>query len=280
MPKNDKPIIAILHLSDIHICERANPITTRVNAVAAALRAEAMKLDACFIVLSGDIAFSGLEHEYSIANRLLLDLHQKITSDHSTAQVEFIVVPGNHDCDFQHSSDLRELAIENISNLDELDVDGDIVHSCLSVQDEFFKFSKAFTGHLPSATERLYRESEYEVGTHKIRFHLYNTAWVSRLHESPGTLYYPVSVASEADSPSRPVDVAVSVLHHPLNWLEPGNARSLRSLLERTSDVILTGHEHVPGRFSRSSDTGTRVDHVEGADLAPHFRTTFRANVG
>ena len=226
-----------------------------------------MKLDACFIVLSGDIAFSGLEHEYSIANRLLLDLHQKITSDHSTAQVEFIVVPGNHDCDFQHSSDLRELAIENISNLDELDVDGDIVHSCLSVQDEFFKFSKAFTGHLPSAAERLYRESEYEVGTHKIRFHLYNTAWVSRLHESPGTLYYPVSVASEADSPSRPVDVAVSVLHHPLNWLEPGNARNLRSLLERTSDVILTGHEHVPGRFSRSSDTGTRVDHVEGAVL-------------
>ena len=260
-------MIAILHLSDIHICERDNPIATRVNAVAAVLRAEATKLDACFIVLSGDVAFSGLAPEYSIAHRLLLDLHQKITSDHSTAQVEFVVVPGNHDCDFQRSSDLRELAIGSVSKGNVFDVDGDIVRSCLSVQDKFFEFSKALTGHLPSAAQRLYSESEYRVGTHKIRFHLYNTAWVSRLHESPGTLYYPVSVASKADSPSRPVDVAVSVLHHPLNWLEPGNARSLRSLLECTSDVILTGHEHVPGRIGRSSDTGARVDHVEGAVL-------------
>ena len=128
-------MIAILHLSDIHIGEQDNPIASRVNAVAAALRAEALTLDACFIVLSGDVAFSGLAVEYSIARQLLSRLHQKITSDHPTAHVEYVVVPGNHDCDFQQSSDLRELVIENIEKRDAIDVDGGIVRSCLSLQD-------------------------------------------------------------------------------------------------------------------------------------------------
>ena len=263
-------MIVILHLSDIHIDELNNPVATRVDALAAALRAEATPMDACFIVVSGDIAFSGLPPEYSIAHRFLSSLRQKISSDHSTARVEFIVVPGNHDCNFQRSSDLRDLVIENLPKSDALDVDGDIVRSCLSVQEEFFEFFKNLTGHSSFATKRIYGEREYEVGTHRIRFHLYNTAWVSRLHESPGTLFYPSTVASAADSPSRPVDVAVSVLHHSLNWLEPATARSLRGHLERTSDVILTGHEHVSSRVSRSSDTGARVTHIEGAALQGH----------
>lgn len=260
-------MIVILHLSDIHINKQENPILTRVDTIAAALRAEATQVETCFIVVSGDIAFSGRTGEYSIARRFLSSLLRKIESDHSMAQVELILVPGNHDCNFQNSSGLRDLVIGNFPNLEDFDVNSDIVINCLSVQDKFFEFFKALTGCSLSSTERLYGEREYQVGDYQIRFYLYNTAWVSQLNEEPGKLFYPVSLAASADSLTRPVDMAVSVLHHSLNWLEPTNARNLRSHLERTSDIILTGHEHVSSRVSRSSDSGSEVTHVEGAAL-------------
>ena len=260
-------MIVILHLSDVHISEHNNPITSRVEAVASSLRGQTTQVDACFIVVSGDIAFSGLSSEYSIAHCFLSSLRERIASDHSTAQVEFVVVPGNHDCNFQRLSDLRDLAIHHLPSSDALDVNGDIVRTCLSVQDEFFKFFESLTNQRQSITQRIFSECEYQIRGHTIRFCLYNTAWVSQLHESPGTLFFPITVAAESDSPSRPVDVAVSVLHHSLNWLEPANARSLRAHLERTSDFVLTGHEHVPGRVSRSSDTGGQITHIESAAL-------------
>ena len=74
-------MIVILHLSDIHIDDLNNPVATRVDALAAALRAEATPMDACFIVVSGDIAFSGLPPEYSIAHRFLSSLRQKRLSN-------------------------------------------------------------------------------------------------------------------------------------------------------------------------------------------------------
>ena len=93
------------------------------------------------------------------------------------------------------------------------------------------------------------------------------TAWLSRKHEKPGTLLFPVSLASDLHSGSEPADVAVALLHHPFNWFEPTNARTFSAYLERTCDIVLTGHEHVPSRSQRKNDAGAEVAYVEGAVL-------------
>ena len=114
---------------------------------------------------------------------------------------------------------------------------------------------------------KLYEERRYAIDGHAIEFHLYNTAWLSRRHETPGILFFPVSLASDLHSSPEPAAVTVALLHHPLNWFEPTNARTFRGYLERTCDVVLTGHEHVASRSKRATDTGAEVTYVEGAVL-------------
>ena len=260
-------MIALLHLSDIHIRATDNPVTSRIDALAAAIRAEAPPLEACFILISGDIAFSGLAVEYSIAYAFLSSLKTRLISDHPTASIEYLLVPGNHDCNFAPPTDLRNLAIANLPTGDALDLSGDIVGNCLSVQDQFFHFCQQLTGASYSRSERLYQTRRYEINRHKIDFHLYNSAWLSRLPEEPGTLFFPLLAAQPSESSPSPADVTVAMLHHPLNWFVPVNARHLRTHLDRTCDVLLTGHEHVATRLKRTNDVGAEVFQLEGAVL-------------
>ena len=202
-------MIALLHLSDIHIRDDDNTVTRRTSALAATVRSETAPLKACFIALTGDIAFSGRDSEYAIAQEFLTLLKDKIAADHTEATVEYLVVPGNHDCNFERSTDLRDLALDNIPKSEALDLSGAIVNNCLSVQKEYLDFAQRLTGSVGSDTGRLYEERVYEIDAHRIAFHLYNTAWLSRLRETPGTLAFPVVVASAAHSTSNTADVAV-----------------------------------------------------------------------
>ena len=238
--------IAILHLSDIHFQQSRNPIADRAGAIVAAVRAECSQLRACAIALTGDIAFSGVQEEYGLARTFLSSIRAALLADHPDAPVICIAVPGNHDCDFSGPADLRELTIANIgSKLEGLAPDGEIAALCLGVQRQFFAFLKELSGVDVPVSERIYYERELALDGHRIRFQCHNSAWMSQLHEEPGRLLFPVSLASSKDSPSRDVTVAVSMIHHPFNWYAPTNSRSFHEFIERTSDLVLTGHEHI-----------------------------------
>jgi hypothetical protein len=88
---------------------------------------------------------------------------------------------------------------------------------------------------------------------------------MSRVSEKQGTLYYPVQLVPE--TMSYVDDLVISVLHHPYNWFEATNARTLRSMLERSSDLILTGHEHDGAFYRKVSPSGEVVHYTEGAVL-------------
>ena len=62
--------IAILHLSDIHFRREreSNSIFERTEQIAAAFRGlSEPRIDACFVAVTGDIAYSGNSQEYSVA---------------------------------------------------------------------------------------------------------------------------------------------------------------------------------------------------------------------
>ena len=172
-------MIALLHLSDLHLRSQTNTIMTRVDALADAVRSETIPLDACFVAVTGDIAYSGLSSEYVIATDFLLTLKNRLQSDHPAAQIDLLIVPGNHDCDFERPTEMRDLAIANLPKGNALDLSGEIVSSCLSVQEHFFTFLKQATGRLPSESNRLYEDRRYELAGHILQFHLYNTAFYS-----------------------------------------------------------------------------------------------------
>ncbi len=264
----DPQAIAILHLSDMHFTHESNPVTARASAAVAALRAEAPQLRACVLAISGDVAHSGQREEYEHALAFFESLKAHLEATYPSALFYFVAIPGNHDCDFSGSSELRELTIDNLgSRLESLDPTGEIARLCLAVQANFYAFlTRLYKIDVP-LSEWLYSERELKVDDYTIRFQCHNSAWVSRLPERQGQLLYPISVASVKDSPARDVAAAISILHHPFNWYSSVNSRSFREFIERTSDLVLTGHEHVAGSYNRESHTDARLDYLEGAVL-------------
>src|SRR5206468_10138158 len=96
---------AILHISDIHFqAARTNPVMGRPEAIVAALRSADPLLDGCIVAVTGDIAFSGKDEEYALANQFFKELRTSLERVPGFKFVRSFLVPGNHDCDFGRSA--------------------------------------------------------------------------------------------------------------------------------------------------------------------------------
>ncbi|MBA2527869.1 MAG: metallophosphoesterase [Pyrinomonadaceae bacterium] len=222
-------------------------------------------LAACLVVVSGDSTFSGSEEQYWAVLGLLQELKESLTSYLKTdVQVRFIVVPGNHDCDFGAANEVREKLVGAVEREPEEVPSESLVRECTAVQDSFFEYKDLLDEDQKAKGNRLYYEYHFEVGGRKILFRCYNTAWLSRLHESQGELLYPVDAAA---GKAAGFELTVTVFHHPYNWLQHENARVFRKHAENVSDIILTGHEHEQTRHARVGAEGERNLYIEGGVL-------------
>jgi len=91
-----------------------------------------------------------------------------------------------------------------------------------------------------------------------------NTAWLSQLHEAPGTLYFPPEAVH---SDTNGASLVITALHHPYNWFSPQNGRELRKRVEEFSDIVLTGHEHDFTVRAQRGGRGEVNTYLEGAAL-------------
>jgi len=265
--------IAIVHLSDIHFCSENDPVFDRAGKIAAAATSQSSDIDAYFVVVTGDLANWGVESEYQVAEKFLNSLVAAIRDRAPRQQIELIVIPGNHDCDFttdRNRVDVRSAVLKTIlADLPNLDLSGGLAMQCVSVQENFFNLLKRLPGY-PVITDeqKIVLLREAVVGTKTVRFQCLNSAWVSQIVEIQGDHLFPVEQAREVLANGRSsADLVVSLLHHPFNWFESTNARALEGLLNVTSDVILTGHEHVSDVFVKDKLTGPNVEYFAGAVL-------------
>ena len=150
-------------------------------------------------------------------------------------------------------------------------IDDDVIGQCTDIQRHYAAFAGQFNppaaGTLATGIDRLYSQTVVEQGGKRIVFHLLNSAWVSQLHERPGALYFPVRMIKDRVAAAPAADIAVAVIHHPFNWYWPENGRELRTFLEDNADLVLTGHEHVPGAYGKRADTGEQNEYLEGGVL-------------
>lgn len=261
--------LAILQLSDLHIGDEENPVIDRAQKIKAALQSVDSQVDAYLIVVTGDVAFSGSESQYRIAYNFFSELRNSIQSIDKSRLVGCIFVPGNHDCDFSKELDTRPALIETISSrIDTLEASSNIVKECLAIQDEFFLFESNFSEDGPLLVDkRLYYEKEFSVQGRRIKFNCYNTAWLSRIKERQGDLFFPTQIAASATNTERDFDLIFSLFHHPYNWLEATSSLDFKRHVERTSDIILTGHEHEGNFYQKQVISGEEVQYTEGAVL-------------
>jgi hypothetical protein len=261
--------VAVLHLSDFHFRRNTDELLPRARLLVGALNSLEVNPDGLLVVMSGDIAFSGKDEEYFLAEQFLSEMRTAISNWNAQLKTEFIIVPGNHDCDHSSNSELRELVRQTIGpKLNDLAPDSESIQKLLSVQESFFRFRDKVLGISSDPVSRLSTTQTFEVGSYKIQVHSYNTALLSARNENQGSLYIPISHAVSSIKFDTSTALSISVFHHPYNWLESNNSLAFKSLVESTSDLVLTGHQHVESTFTKRLRTGENTLYFEGAALA------------
>jgi len=118
--------IAVVHLSDIHFQVHSNPIISRAEKIVAALRPVLQDVGGVVFAVTGDVAFSGMKEEYEVASGFLISLRDATTQTDPHMPMEFVFIPGNHDCNFRSEGDARPALLEGVAaKIDALDPSGE-----------------------------------------------------------------------------------------------------------------------------------------------------------
>jgi predicted MPP superfamily phosphohydrolase len=255
--------LLIVHLSDIHLKSSGNAIMERKDRILSAVQNQALEVDVSYIILSGDIAYSGQQDEYEQAVKLLDHLKQGLES-YSNKPVHIQMIPGNHDCDYSIKSvKARDMLIKQIQHSKDGDIDESIKDACCEVHNNYFTFAELYTDTANTYYhDKLLSVSKYNVGNTTIVFNCFNTSWLSQLHEQYGRLHFPILLYKEILT--RDSDLTISILHHPFNWQDHYHVREFSMYLEDISDIIITGHEHDTDKKLIDDLAGNVIEYIDG----------------
>ena len=240
---------SILHLSDLHFRENSNSFFQKVDKLVLNIYNKLHSYKYLFIVITGDLAYSGKKNEYTQVEKVLERIKTMIEEKIEDLKVVFIFSPGNHDCDFSGDSTVRDILIEKINKVPS-SCNLEIINNLTEVQSEYFKFIKKYDSYEKinnDISNKLITKYEYSINdNYKISFNCYNTSWMSSLQEKQSKLIFPLDCINRNKIIFDENNLTISLFHHPYHWLESNNIRQFKELLTDSSDYILTGHEHTP----------------------------------
>jgi hypothetical protein len=255
----------LLHLSDIHISNENSPILKHANDIAACTFLSLPDAVAVFILITGDIAFSGKVDQYNLASAFLSNIKTTIQNEKSIP-VYYVIAPGNHDCDFDKNNKLREMAIKHLSSESNTagEIDDSVIEQCCEVQKAFFEFRKELESDVKPAGDKLWETHIYEINGKTLVFDALNLSWVSKISEDLGGIVFPYE--RYINKENEPNDVRIALMHHPMNWMGAGY-RNFRQFIRKLSSIILTGHEHRANIGMNIDSESMESVFIEGAVL-------------
>lgn len=256
--------ILLLHLSDIHLKSRSNPIMDRARSISAATFSRIHSASAIFIVISGDVAFSGARNEYEAASAFLNELRTALT-DEIDAPIHFILAPGNHDCDFSGDQSVRQALIDSVIQSKGSGLSSAIVGECIKVQQNFTEFRNTWGPDEKTVDEALWISYPFDIDGYKVSFDCLNVAWMSQLHEKQGQLIFPIEQFEHLKS--QTVHLRIAVLHHPLNWYGQTTYRPFRKFIRSLAQIVITGHEHEQNIGENLDAESDHSAYIEGGVL-------------
>ncbi len=238
--------VAIIQLSDIHIKSKNDFILQHVDEF---VRSCKHIINECFklvFVITGDIANQGSKEEYDLAYDWLKSCETGWKKEALCLNsIDYVIVPGNHDCDFSSSVKVRKIIIDSILKNDKLE-NKEIKDECLKVQANFWNFKNRLCNEKNEPSISWTKEIILKLN-YKIIFNCYNTAFTSQINESPGCLIIPEDsfIDSVGD---KNTDIVISLFHHNSGWITPNspnnNKKRFEDHLYSNSNIVMCGHEH------------------------------------
>ena len=231
--------LVIIHLTDIHIHDEKDLILKKSKKIAIAINSHIHSSDDVIISVTGDIAFSGKQEQYELATIFFNDIVRYII-DKTSITPHILFVAGNHDCDLSTETSVRDALFKDIQTKRYEKVPEDIKRTMIKAQQNYFDFSCKYDSTNRSFS--LCSTKMIPLRWGKVFFALYNTAWMSQLHEIEGSLYFP-----QEELPIFPGTenrLVISMAHHPLNWFDSTTANVIKDYIRENTDIMLWGHEH------------------------------------
>ncbi|MEJ1337000.1 MAG: metallophosphoesterase [Candidatus Sedimenticola sp. (ex Thyasira tokunagai)] len=270
-----------LHLSDLHIGRDNSLQSTAIkDLISAAEKFADHPFD--FVIITGDLAFSGQTSEYIKLKELILE---PLSRSQHFSNARWIIVPGNHDldCNISHPIAWKSLG-ENRQNL-------------------FFSDTEKGK-HLRSSRAAGFQGYENFVNENSLKSCLPQTkpAEIFPIKCEDGRCVYFVCITtayfSDKDTSDKreapaPIDSLRDVFHdipaghpvfvlghHPFNWFSTDSANQFETLLIEKNAVYFHGHEHlIQAHFGPkglcSLGFGAAYQGTPSQQSKPYYRNTF-----
>jgi UDP-2,3-diacylglucosamine pyrophosphatase LpxH len=230
-------------ISDLHILNESDFIFARKEKTINALRNKCIGAQHLFIIVPGDIAFSGTVEQYDYAQKYFSELSSYL-KEYCKTDVTVLFTPGNHDCDFRKPNSIRDVLIKNVIDNPKENVSNEIIEVCCSVQDNYYSFISKFQDEKCTFEhQNLLDIVSIELEDVKFKIFLYNVSWLSQKDEKYGELLFPLQNLNK-ELFSTKNEIPISVLHHPFNWQTKDNIHEFKNHILQTSSIVITGHEH------------------------------------
>lgn len=207
--------VLFLHLSDAHLRDNEFIPINVIDAQVQALNAVG-GFDKCCIVFSGDLAHSAQVNEYKKCQFYLGRLWKKITDKFSLKYpVNTLVVPGNHDIDFNGKPRNRS----EVSMLLSSGVTDNMIAEELKRFENFYTFAERYNCF---QYNKLIDIKHYELDGKKLQINLINSELFSTCNDNlgdddKGKHFLPESEWSRL-ARGQNVDIVVTVSHRGPEW--------------------------------------------------------------
>lgn len=247
-----------LHLSDLHFLYkhdwRASPVLEKLLDDVARLKTNGLFID--LVLCTGDIGYGQastdpLTAQYADAKAFL----DKVLKACGLPNDRLFLVPGNHDIDrttvLTSQTDYFRNAERNPQDINQMfrDRHGE-VQGVMKRLDQYRQFVKDKYPHIPLDDNATFG-AWLTINEVKISIAGLNSAWACADNNDKGKLrlagqaqLHACEKAIKTSSAGSAADIRIALVHHPLAWLNPDEAKQLRGRIQNECNFLLHGHEH------------------------------------
>lgn len=241
--------LTILHLSDLHISEKAyndqKEVLDKLFLDLQAQRTTGQKID--LIIFSGDLIAKG---DYSEANKALVkDKFIAPLLEASAVPSDCIFfTPGNHD--LQHAR-IPPILIPSFEALNSVQRTNDFIENLENLPylcggfDSYNEVINSISTTTPVLSSPFFRA--YVIPDKSIGICCINSAWKANGKPNDadyGSLQIGQRQMDLLISAVKECSIKFAILHHPLNWLAPFDQSIVQQQLYKEFDAIFYGHNH------------------------------------
>ena len=240
-----------VHISDIHFGQEKDQRVHIHNDVKKQLIADAryvvkgeLKANAAAILVTGDIAYSGVTEQYTVAGAWLDALADAVGCPQNRVQM----VPGNHDLDRKKTSKGAEHLLDLIRaggpEVYEEIINNPTDRAALFARfEDYERFSWGYRCELNGEAKAATNLQITLAPGRSIRFIRMNSSLLCTGKEKDDE---PELVLGERQFiiDRNEGEENIVLTHHPLNWYKDSDA--VKIYVESRARVLITGHEHEP----------------------------------